>query len=100
MSAAVARIDEMTQQNSALAEQSAASATELMAQIERLNGLVARFRVEEGAKAAAAAPAAESEPERLRRMAADAFAQSRVTRPAEPPRMVASGGGRGDWAEF
>ena len=38
----------MTQQNAALAEQSAASATALAQQIERLNGLVAAFRTYDG----------------------------------------------------
>ncbi|UZF92483.1 methyl-accepting chemotaxis protein [Bosea sp. NBC_00550] len=44
MSQAVAHMDEMTQQNAALAEESAASATALANQIERLNDLVASFR--------------------------------------------------------
>jgi methyl-accepting chemotaxis protein len=44
MSQAVAHMDEMTQQNAALAEQSAASATALAHQIQRLNDLVASFR--------------------------------------------------------
>jgi methyl-accepting chemotaxis protein len=45
MSQTVAHMDEMTQQNAALAEESAASATSLSDQIERLNGLVATFRI-------------------------------------------------------
>ena len=45
MSHAVAHMDEMTQQNAALAEQSAASATSLSSQIKSLNELVAEFRV-------------------------------------------------------
>jgi methyl-accepting chemotaxis protein len=44
MSQTVAHMDEMTQQNAALAEESAASATALTDQIQRLNGLVASFR--------------------------------------------------------
>ncbi|SFJ27598.1 methyl-accepting chemotaxis protein [Bosea sp. OK403] len=44
MSQTVAHMDEMTQQNAALAEESAASATSLLSQIQRLNGLVATFR--------------------------------------------------------
>jgi methyl-accepting chemotaxis protein len=105
MSLAVARIDEMTQQNSALAEQSAASATELINQIERLNGLVSSFRISHGAaRAIAAQPArAASEPDRLQQLAAQAFAQSRVVPQAGPkpqPRVAAAGGGRGEWAEF
>ena len=49
MSQAVAHMDEMTQQNAALAEESAASATALAGQIERLNGLVAGFRTHSAA---------------------------------------------------
>jgi methyl-accepting chemotaxis protein len=44
MSQAVAHMDEMTQQNAALAEESAASAGALSGQIQRLNELVAGFR--------------------------------------------------------
>ncbi|SFI70808.1 methyl-accepting chemotaxis sensory transducer with TarH sensor [Bosea sp. OK403] len=44
MSQTVAHMDEMTQQNAALAEESAASATALSDQIQRLNALVASFR--------------------------------------------------------
>jgi methyl-accepting chemotaxis protein len=45
MSQTIAHMDEMTQQNAALAEQSAASATSLSAQIARLDELVATFRI-------------------------------------------------------
>jgi methyl-accepting chemotaxis protein len=51
MSQAVAHMDEMTQQNAALAEESAASATALSDQIERLNELVAAFRTREAERA-------------------------------------------------
>jgi methyl-accepting chemotaxis protein len=106
MSTTVARIDEMTQQNSALAEESAASANELINQIDRLNRLVEVFRID----GQAARPA--TEPDRLRQLAADAFAQSKVTTPRPQPAMAAparqpasrvasaSRGGRDDWAEF
>jgi methyl-accepting chemotaxis protein len=44
MSQTVAHMDEMTQQNAALSEESAASASALAGQIQRLNELVASFR--------------------------------------------------------
>ncbi|MCU4181807.1 globin-coupled sensor protein, partial [Bosea sp. BH3] len=44
MSQAVAHLDEMTQQNAALAEQSAASASSLSGRIGQLNDLVSAFR--------------------------------------------------------
>ncbi len=47
MSQTVAHMDEMTQQNAALAEQSAASATSLTTQIQRLNELVSGFRTDD-----------------------------------------------------
>jgi methyl-accepting chemotaxis protein len=117
MSQTVARVDEMTQQNSAMAEESAASATELLNQIDRLNTLVAAFRID-GHSAPAykqhSAPAfalPKTEPDRLRQLAADAFAQSRpqshTARPAmhqaptqQAPLARAANGGRDDWAEF
>ncbi len=61
MSQTIAHMDEMTQQNAALAEQSAASATSLSAQIARLDELVATFRVgatQSGSGAGLARPAA------------------------------------------
>jgi len=58
MSQAVAHMDEMTQQNAALAEESAASAGALSAQIQRLNELVATFRTHQQAAAASRTPPA------------------------------------------
>ncbi|MFO1147519.1 MAG: methyl-accepting chemotaxis protein [Alsobacter sp.] len=58
MSQAVAHMDEMTQQNAALAEESAASASSLSEQIGRLNELVAQFRVREGLASKTARPPA------------------------------------------
>ncbi|SDH76417.1 methyl-accepting chemotaxis protein, partial [Bosea robiniae] len=117
MSQAVAHLDEMTQQNAALSEQSAASANALSGRIEQLNGLVATFRTgrEPTSQAAYAqpatparakapmrtarpAPATSGEPERLRQLAEAAFVQSR----APAPRKVANGGRANDsgWEEF
>ncbi|WP_056708949.1 methyl-accepting chemotaxis protein [Bosea sp. Leaf344] len=50
MSRTVARLDEMTQQNAALAEQSSASCLALTSQIEALNGLVRAFRTSSSAR--------------------------------------------------
>ena len=54
MSQTVSHMDEMTQQNAALAEQSAASARTLMDQIEQLNRLVSTFRTDHRAQQPAA----------------------------------------------
>jgi methyl-accepting chemotaxis protein len=56
MSQAVAHMDEMTQQNAALAEESAASATSLATQIEELNRLVSSFQIEPAGGPRALAP--------------------------------------------
>jgi methyl-accepting chemotaxis protein len=58
MSQTVAHMDEMTQQNAALAEESAAAATTLAQQIERMNQLVAGFRTQGGGHDTALARAA------------------------------------------
>jgi methyl-accepting chemotaxis protein len=122
MSTAVAHMDEMTQQNAALAEESAASASSLSSQIRRLNDIVATFKTRSGAASPmmSAPPAADraggGEPERLRRLAHDAFAgappkpaaaprakaRAAETKPAAPARRQATGGGRrvGGWEEF
>ena len=74
ISQAVAHLDDMTQQNAALAEESAASATSLSTQIEQLNELVAAFRiagaVRPPARDARRSPPSASEP--LRRLVANA----------------------------
>ncbi|KRE24025.1 hypothetical protein ASE66_01810 [Bosea sp. Root483D1] len=59
MSQTVAHMDEMTQANAALAEESAASATSLSGQIHRLNELVASFRTSGDALAQTSAPLAD-----------------------------------------
>ncbi|MGO4287817.1 methyl-accepting chemotaxis protein [Bosea sp. TAB14] len=116
MSQAVAHLDEMTQQNAALSEQSAASANSLSGRIEQLNALVAAFKIrrepagqaayaQSAATAARAVkapmqPAPAGEPARLRQLAEAAFVQSKAM-PA--PRKVANGGGRASdsgWEEF
>jgi methyl-accepting chemotaxis protein len=109
MSQAVAHLDEMTQANAALAEESAASAGALSGRIGELNALVASFRTGRGPVAAAAN---DSEPERLRRLAEAAFAESRVpprrerAAPAAAPqpvparRAVNARSGDDGWEEF
>lgn len=61
MSQSVAHMDEMTQQNAALAEQSAASASALGDQIRRLNDLVSSFRTRDNVADLRAIAAAMSE---------------------------------------
>lgn len=61
MSQSVALMDEMTQQNAALAEQSAASASALGDQIRRLNDLVSSFRTRDNVADLRAIAAAMSE---------------------------------------
>ncbi len=86
MSQAVAHMDEMTQQNAALAEESAASAASLLQQIERLDQLVAGFRTHATNRAPVVAPAT-GDVASLRRLASDAFG-------AEQPRRKAAAGRR------
>ena len=80
MSQAVAHLDEMTQQNAALSEQSAASANALSGRIEQLNTLVATFktgREPQGQTSLTATAIVSGKPERLRRLAEAAFTQSK-----------------------
>ena len=95
MSQAVAHMDEMTQQNAALAEQSAASAASLSSQIERLNDLVATFRTRGSAKSPPRAAVFASRPERA------SVAAAEMTPARSRPRRAAAGGGRDtSWEEF
>ncbi len=97
MSRTVAHMDETTQQNAALAEQSAAAAAELMRQIATLNQFVASFRtVQEGTAHSAAGEAAA----RVHRLAPPRPA-ARTEPMREAPRRRAASGGRAEaWAEF
>jgi methyl-accepting chemotaxis protein len=108
MSQAVAHMDEMTQQNAALAEQSSASALSLSQQIAALNAIVGEFRT---GNAPAQRPPAPTVPAHLRDMASAAFsgksagaaktAVKRTPEPARAPaRKVAAGGSIGGWDEF
>lgn len=54
---AVSQLDEMTQQNAALVEESTAAATSLKDQAQRLSASVSMFRLDSGAPLALAAPA-------------------------------------------
>ncbi|WP_377845714.1 methyl-accepting chemotaxis protein [Bosea sp. UC22_33] len=105
MSQAVAHLDEMTQQNAALSEQSAASANSLSGRIEQLNTLVATFRTSQGGGAARAPVPAATEPDRLRQLAEAAFQQSRrpaatEARPAPAKRAANARNGSTGWEEF
>ena len=85
MSQAVAHMDEMTQQNAALAEESAASASSLTDQIGRLGDLVATFRVR-GSGASQAGATRASAPGRV------------ATKASPAPLRKAAGGSR--WESF
>jgi methyl-accepting chemotaxis protein len=108
MSQAVAHLDEMTQQNAALAEQSAASAGSLSGKIVQLNDLVASFRTGHEAPAMGPASRPATEPARLRQLAAAAFGQGKAPAPREPAPMPAapakkvvnSRSGDTGWEEF
>ncbi|WP_054140765.1 methyl-accepting chemotaxis protein [Bosea sp. AAP35] len=113
MSQAVAHLDEMTQQNAALAEQSAASAGSLSSRIAELNDLVAAFKTgTDGAHAAShIAPRSSSEPARLLQLAQAAFTAKAPAKrvaafapraaPAAPAKKVANNrAGNSGWEEF
>ncbi|GGH31914.1 hypothetical protein GCM10007036_43420 [Alsobacter metallidurans] len=105
MSQAVAQMDQMTQQNAALAEESAASASSLSSQIERLNEIVATFRTRAEPAGHAARPAG-TEPARLRELAAEAFKSKAAKAPARgrdntaPRQVTGTRGVAGSWDEF
>jgi len=118
MSRAVAHMDETTQQNSVLAEQSASTAGELMTEIVTLRQLVTFFRAGEGARAEPeprrAAYRAVVEPARPHRQTVAALpptpARQRPNEPRRPEpapktwqgqlRRVAGGARSDEWAEF
>ena len=115
LSQAVSDMDQITQQNAALAEQSAASASALSEQIVRMTDMAATFRTlgreahgkpaprsptrnESRSVGRSAASSPDSEPGRLRQLAAEAFSggRSKVSQAGPAPRKAAGGG----WEEF
>ena len=97
----VAHMDEMTQRNSSMAEQSAGVAAELQQATDGLEGMVADFRVAGGtptpnvSRDLASAAVAE-----LRQVHARMAPVAKAA-PARPaPRKVAGGGSAGGWEEF
>ncbi|HEY0121981.1 MAG TPA: methyl-accepting chemotaxis protein [Rhizobium sp.] len=106
MSQTVAHMDEITQQNAALSEESAASARSLAQQIEGLNHLVAAFRTDDLANSPAPTAGSAGKqnvtPSDLQQLARQALAER-----SGKPRLVlatasskAASGARADWGEF
>ena len=105
VSTAMHQLDQMTQQNSALVEESTAAAASLREQAMKLTDVVALFRVQAGevqrprpatATTRAAAPAARpaaSAPRALSTPAAPAL-------PAKPAKAPGAGPDDGDWESF
>ena len=90
ISSAINHMDQMTQQNAAMAEKSANAARELVGRSEQLADKVRRFRTTETAKAA---PAAASRP-----TPAPSAAPSSAPSAASEPEMKTAAGQ--DWSEF
>ncbi|CAN7384253.1 methyl-accepting chemotaxis protein [Rhizobium sp. LjRoot30] len=87
---AVNQMDQTTQQNAAMVEQSTAAATSLSQEAARLRGLIAQFQIDAGAAQAKSLRKAAS--------AMDTHGSSaRHQRTAAAPRKAASGG---NWQEF
>ena len=100
MSQTVSQLDDMTQQNSALAEESAASANALLSQIKRLQDVVGQFHLGEEKRAAHVQPEHfETEQQRMQTLVKKSFTESRAA-PAKPLRRVANASAKSQWSEF
>jgi methyl-accepting chemotaxis protein len=105
----VTQLDQMTQQNAALVEQSAAAAESLKEQAAKLSQVVATFKLDAGS-AVHAAPRpvvpAPAKPIAARKPPQTASAAPRISTPPRPialpkPAAVAAGpAGAGDWETF
>lgn len=98
MSHTVTQLDDMTQQNSALAEQSAASSNSLLMQIKSLQDVVDQFQLGDSA-AAIEDKKSVNEQHRMQDLVRKSFAESRPQSP-KPLRKVSAGHGKSSWAEF
>ncbi len=94
VNAAIMQMDEMTQQNAAMAEETSSVAVSMKSQAQSLTDLIAVFRVEHGGMAVSAPPAAPAMVKPLPR--AVTKARTKAARP-EPVRKAA---GSDVWQEF
>ena len=108
MARTVAHMDELTQQNALLADQSAKVAHELQRDTAALNDMVASFTLDDAAGqgfAARVASEIRQQAPHLARVPAPAprFSAPAATRPTRsqvPPRRLAVGGDASGWSEF
>ncbi|MDE2369982.1 MAG: MCP four helix bundle domain-containing protein [Burkholderiales bacterium] len=103
--AAIQQLDQVTQQNAALVEESAAAADSLKSRASELATVVGRFRLADGAAAAGAAPA--RRPAAPRRAAPAAAAKPAWKSPSKPAATPAPAGtaapaaaAEDEWATF
>jgi methyl-accepting chemotaxis protein len=102
----VAQMDQVTQQNAALVEQSAAAAASLKSQADRLAGAVSVFRLDAGAPllrptvAPRAAPARMAAPAPRAALRPLPKATPARAAPAPAPAAPAKAGGSDSWEEF
>ena len=96
---AILQLESVTQQNAALVEEASAASLSFQEQADRLNQLVARFKVAADARSAPApAPASAPAPKRELRPAAPALPKRPA--PAATGRPVPAMGGDDEWKEF
>jgi len=99
---AVTQLDQVTQQNAALVEESAAAAESLKHQAERLAEVVSVFKVHHADKATV--PQRAPAPPVARKQVAPVTAKARKSAvppvAAKPVAVAAQGGGNGDWETF
>ena len=108
MARTVAHMDELTQQNALLADQSSKVAQDLQRDIAMLSGMVTSFTLDDEAGSGFTARVASEirqQAPHLGRASAEATrpALRPVSRPAPvqmPPKRLAAGGGEGGWSEF
>ena len=96
VNAAVAQLDQMTQENSALVEESAAAADSLRDQARQLSVLVDYFQLSDSARRAPVAPVAG----KPARHAASAAAASQPGKKEIPLRLATAKPGAAGWASF
>ncbi|CAN7176425.1 methyl-accepting chemotaxis protein [Bosea sp. LjRoot9] len=106
MARTVAHMDEMTQQNALLADQSAKVARDLQHDTSALSAMVAAFTLEAGADFAArvAGEIRQAAPQLQRRAPAPALASKSASAPMlaarARPRLAVAGGSAEGWSEF
>ena len=100
INAAVAQMDEVTQQNAALVEQNTAAAQSMLEQAKALDALIGFFQIDGAADVAPAKPMMTAPKPAMKTAKPTLVKKAATPARAQPLKVAASGGASNGWEEF